>query len=143
MIHCPHCDISFSPAYSTCPRCKNFATPQQERSAFVARNAGERIWQGVDSALVREELVQSGLSHFEADEIVQTAVRRVRNETRGDGFRRLAAGIPILLFSGLVFLVICIGLYPKVVIWVFVVTLGTGLWAPLSGLFALLTGREP
>lgn len=42
MIHCPTCDIAFSPSYAHCPRCKAFVTPLDQRAQYLRRNT--RAW---------------------------------------------------------------------------------------------------
>ncbi|MCS7471470.1 hypothetical protein NZK35_32890 [Stieleria sp. ICT_E10.1] len=144
MINCPNCDIKFSPSYATCPRCKSFETPARDREKYLKRNAADRISEGEDPEFVRDGLIQNGFSDAEADSIVRDATGDLRSDTRSGGLRRLAAGVAMLLFAGLIFLVVSSGnrIRGGVVVIVFFAMLGFGLLATFSGLYTLVTGRE-
>jgi hypothetical protein len=147
MIHCPACDIDFSPSYAHCPRCKVFVAPLDKRMEFFRREAAESVLAGANPERVRERLVAKGLSEFEAKEIVGVAASSLRTEKRGYGFFRIVVGIPVALF-GLVPTFVGVaptfhGRGPNLIL-----LLGggailiVGVWAVLSGIYALILGKE-
>lgn len=147
MIHCPACDIDFSPSYTHCPRCKIFVAPLERRVEFFRREAEQSVLAGASPERVRKRLVADGFSEFEANEIVNDAASSLRTEKRGFGLFRTVVGVPVALF-GLVPTFFGVapmfrGRGPIVPL----VMLGTpflalGLAALISGVYSLTMGKE-
>ncbi|MEL6109178.1 MAG: hypothetical protein AAFU85_24490 [Planctomycetota bacterium] len=143
MINCPSCNISFSPSYEFCPRCKTFATPREPRHRYLKENAEWRISAGEPAEEVRELLLDAGFSESDADRIVGRANSALRAETRGNGVWRFVVGLLMLGLGGLFVVVLMSGSVGGKGIGLGLgILLGGGGLAALSGLYTLISGRE-
>src|SRR5262245_35109321 len=103
MIHCPNCDIDYSPQGVKCPRCKRFETPREPRFEFLRNQAFQRIADGLDAELVRADLIEQGFSELEADRTLEAAQKAHSRENRHYGLKRLLMGLA-MIFAGLILL---------------------------------------
>jgi hypothetical protein len=153
MIHCPRCDIHYSPSHTTCPSCNSFQTPREVHLNYLKARAEEQLQDGDDPAAVRGALIKTGVSDLDADDVLRKGLASMRRENRRHGVVRLVAGIPMVL-AGLA--VVACGMYSlrkdssiqlsgriaALVLGSGGFLLVTGLLASVSGGYALLTGKD-
>jgi len=142
MIHCPLCDIQFSPGYTCCPRCKEFPTPRAKRREYLADRVATQISAGEELTIVRESLIEEGFGDADADSLIGNAVSKARSETRSDGLRRFLGGLAMLAAGGVCAVMLLTGVRSDLVLAGLLIFLAGGATAAMSGLYAMLTGRE-
>lgn len=100
MIHCPQCQIGFSPSYEQCPKCGQYSTPRGDRLKYFGNKSEEYAEKNISLSNIRSYLIENGLSDLEADRVLSTAVGEVRRRNRSHGVLRLLAGMGMLLLGG-------------------------------------------
>jgi hypothetical protein len=153
MIHCPNCDIQFTARYPRCPYCGDYETPWKERRRYLRKDATDRLHDGGHPPLIRASLIESGFSDAEADEVLHLAGVSLRRENRRHGVYRLAVGAVMLVFGLFALGNVIMTFQPDsgvrlggralglLLIGGFALS-GLGLLACLSGVWAMLTGKD-
>jgi hypothetical protein len=152
VIHCPHCNIQYSPGRKTCPGCNAFETPRDAHLAYLKNDAIGELQDGDDPEHVRSQLIKRGFSDLEADTLVRQTLSAIKAENRRWGIVPLVAGIPTTLIGfGLVafwFMVVRDDAIPRPrqgtggLLYFGGLLLMTGLLASFYGGYALVTGKR-
>ena len=133
MPECQNCGRYFHISHRICPNCGDYEAPEDEILRHMVGKVETEFENGTAENVVWQMLIENGLSSEQASKIIAFADQRVSKTIRGQGIKRIIAGILALIGAVIVGLIV-----PMV--GAFCLLFGVG--AIGSGIYSLFSGRD-
>lgn len=144
MLQCPNCGVGFAANLGVCPSCESYRVPDSQLVDALLQNAIRQIESGTPVEKVKTRLTDAGIGPADVKFAVAQGRRHARRQTRRAGTIRLLIGAVALAagIGGMLLFFVRLHAGGPFVTLLAVPVMVFGLFSFLSGLWAVITGRE-